>query len=420
MSATCPTRPALGPRPAGWDDRDGPLPRPLRSRSARARTGEPPRTDRRLGPRCRLRGSCRGGVRESSQPPRSPRAYSPIRRLCKGLRRRRGGSPARRPTGIRASGRQPRDDPGPRQCKRPRPPSGHSRRAGPGDGRPRLLRDRPPGGSEGQGFVGAERGRPRSPRTGARGRPRVHAGRDSRPGRYGWICAGPRAESAGRRTLGAEGRCPSPKKRARRGPVRVRSRPPDRFGSEGRVGGQGPHVPRRRRTAARPPLPRPGDPGRSVRSKRMAPAGRCPRGVEPERRSVAVLRRGVATADVDANAWYGRAELLHKIGRNVDAVYAYDRAVELSPKSLNPNTDRLEALRGLARWDEVVQETSKVIALEPNHSGALYAKAHASLQPNRKNEAVAALDAFLTVEPTSYDGLETQRQLLLGAERWPE
>src|SRR5205807_4726875 len=38
----------------------------------------------------------------------------------------------------------------------------------------------------------------------------------------------------------------------------------------------------------------------------------------------------------------------------------------------------------------------------------------------RKDEAVAALDAFLAVEPASYDGLETKRQLLLGAERWPE
>src|SRR5207247_6599502 len=96
------------------------------------------------------------------------------------------------------------------------------------------------------------------------------------------------------------------------------------------------------------------------------------------------------------------------------------RAVELSPKSLKPHTGRLEALRGLARMDEYVQDTSKVIALEPNHSGALYAKAHAFLQTNRKDEAVAALDAFLTVEPTSYDGLETKRQLLLGDESWPE
>src|SRR2546430_12661369 len=89
MSATCPTRPALGPRPAGWDDRDGPLPRPLRSRSARARTAAPPRTGRGLGPRCRFRGPCRGGVRESPQPPRSPGTNRPIRGLCEGLRRRR-------------------------------------------------------------------------------------------------------------------------------------------------------------------------------------------------------------------------------------------------------------------------------------------------------------------------------------------
>src|SRR5437773_2446439 len=99
-----------------------------------------------------------------------------------------------------------------------------------------------------------------------------------------------------RGTLGPEGRCPSPKERARRGPVLVRSRPPHRFGSKGRAGGQGPHVRRRWRTAARPPLPRPRDPGRPVRSERMAPARRRPRRIEPERRSIEVLRRGVATA----------------------------------------------------------------------------------------------------------------------------
>lgn len=39
---------------------------------------------------------------------------------------------------------------------------------------------------------------------------------------------------------------------------------------------------------------------------------------------------------------------------------------------------------------------------------------------NRREEALAALDGVLAVEPRSYDGLETKRQLLLASERWSE
>src|SRR3989454_8953274 len=85
MSATCPTRPTVGPRLAGWDDRDGPLPRPLRSRSARTRESEPPRAGGSLGARYRFPGPRRGGVRASPQPPRRPGADQPVRGLCEGL-----------------------------------------------------------------------------------------------------------------------------------------------------------------------------------------------------------------------------------------------------------------------------------------------------------------------------------------------
>src|SRR5207247_1596966 len=124
--------------------------------------------------------------------------------------------------------------------------------------------------------------------------------------------------------------------------------------------------------------------------------------------------------DGDAAAWTSRAELLRKIGRSIDAVDSYDRAIGLTPKTLAPRVGRLEALRSLARWDDVVKEASKVVSLEPRHAGALYAKAHACIQLNRREEALAALDGFLAVEPRSYDGLEAKRDLLLRTERWSD
>src|SRR5438876_421995 len=119
----------------------------------------------------------------------------------------------------------------------------------------------------------------------------------------------------------------------------------------------------------------------------------------------------------EAPAWTSRAELLRKIGRSIDAVGSYDRAIGLTPKTLAPRVGRLEALRSLARWDDIVKEASKVVSLEPRHAGALYAKAHACIQLNRREEALAALDGFLAVEPRSYDGLEAKRDLLLRTER---
>src|SRR5207247_8635986 len=85
-----------------------------------------------------------------------------------------------------------------------------------------------------------------------------------------------------------------------------------------------------------------------------------------------------------------------------------------------PRVGRVEAARALPGVDHVVQEASKVVSLEPRHAGALYAKAHACIQLNRREEALAALDGFLAVEPRSYDGLEAKRDLLLRTERWSD
>src|SRR3989442_6734489 len=52
--------------------------------------------------------------------------------------------------------------------------------------------------------------------------------------------------------------------------------------------------------------------------------------------------------------------------------------------------------------------------------GAVNGKAHAGTELNRREEAVAALDGFLAVEPRSYDGLEAKRDLLLRTEQWSD
>src|SRR6266705_2244975 len=107
--------------------------------------------------------------------------------------------------------------------------------------------------------------------------------------------------------------------------------------------------------------------------------------------------------DGDAAGWTSRAELLRKTGRSIDAVGSYDRAIGLTPKTLAPRVGRLEALRSLARWDDVVKEASKIGRSEERRVGALYAKAHACIQLNRRD-----------------DGLEAKRDLLLRTERWSD
>src|SRR5207253_9892132 len=66
------------------------------------------------------------------------------------------------------------------------------------------------------------------------------------------------------------------------------------------------------------------------------------------------------------------AKLLHKVGRNVDAVAAYDRAVALTPKAFAPHVGRLEALRALARWDDVLKDR-KSTRLNSSHVAISYA-----------------------------------------------
>src|SRR5207247_281536 len=154
-------------------------------------------------------------------------------------------------------------------------------------------------------------------------------------------------------------------------------------------------------------------------------------------------RRVLALVPDDAELWVRTGEAHRRRNELDEAQSAFDRALRINSeckealegksltylaagepqravRTLAPRVGRLEALRSLARWDDIVKEASKVVSLEPRHAGALYAKAHACIQLNRREEALAALDGFLAVEPRSYDGLEAKRDLLLRTERWSD
>src|SRR3989442_8316549 len=92
----------------------------------------------------------------------------------------------------------------------------------------------------------------------------------------------------------------------------------------------------------------------------------------------------------------------------------------LTQKTTATRKGRPKSLGSSSRWDEEVRGPLKIISLAPPHPGALYATAHACTQLTRREEAVAALDGFLAVEPRSYDGLEAKRDLLLRTEQWSD
>ncbi|MEM6438088.1 MAG: tetratricopeptide repeat protein [Pseudomonadota bacterium] len=115
-----------------------------------------------------------------------------------------------------------------------------------------------------------------------------------------------------------------------------------------------------------------------------------------------------------AAAWTNSGIALAELGRDGDALAAYDRAVAADPTFTPAYANRALSRARRGRVEEAIADWSEVIARAPRDGDALLGRAGLHLVAGRPAQALADADAGLRLAPRSSD-LHYTRGLALGA-----
>jgi tetratricopeptide (TPR) repeat protein len=105
-------------------------------------------------------------------------------------------------------------------------------------------------------------------------------------------------------------------------------------------------------------------------------------------------------ADYDyVKSWVGRARALSRLGRDQQALRAYDRVIRMDPDHFEARFNKAGLLRKLARWEEALVAVEEAESLRPDNADvqngkgeALYELAKRDDDPDRLREALQAYD----------------------------
>src|SRR5437764_12109825 len=92
------------------------------------------------------------------------------------------------------------------------------------------------------------------------------------------------------------------------------------------------------------------------------------------RPKVIIARRSDAwtMAPVHLDALNGRGDCLALLGRQEEAIAAYDKLLASRPHDTNARNSKASALKSAGRLDEAVAEYDEVVKVDPNHIEALF------------------------------------------------
>jgi tetratricopeptide (TPR) repeat protein len=128
----------------------------------------------------------------------------------------------------------------------------------------------------------------------------------------------------------------------------------------------------------------------------------------------------VETDPMTAGSWYSRGYALLTAEFYLEALEAFDQALELDPNEYGAWTNKGLALAGLHRYEEATSAYDQALALNPSVPQAWYNKGNALFELKRWGDALTAYDQVLALDPSdSYT--RTFRGLTLNAlERWED
>ena len=98
-----------------------------------------------------------------------------------------------------------------------------------------------------------------------------------------------------------------------------------------------------------------------------------------------------------------RGWLLYLAGRYADAVPAYQKAIELQPKAIEPKLGAMLPLMAARRWKEAEKRAAEILALAPGEFTATSRLAYIHYQQGRYAEAEAHYRRALAAYPSSVE-----------------
>lgn len=122
----------------------------------------------------------------------------------------------------------------------------------------------------------------------------------------------------------------------------------------------------------------------------------------------------------NAMAHYFFGGLLTQLGKHVDAVASFDRAIALNPSHAEAYNNRGIALCNLGRFEDGIASFDKALAHKPEAADVLGNRGMALFYLKRPEDALASLDAALKAQPTYLQALLTRGSILHGLGRREE
>lgn len=104
-------------------------------------------------------------------------------------------------------------------------------------------------------------------------------------------------------------------------------------------------------------------------------------------------------------ALHNRANALHGLGRNADAMEWYDRALDVNDRSTETQVAKGVALADLGRHEDALACYAQALRLDPSSSFALISRGNSLLKLARHEEALASFEQALLAAPHNADAL---------------
>jgi tetratricopeptide (TPR) repeat protein len=110
-------------------------------------------------------------------------------------------------------------------------------------------------------------------------------------------------------------------------------------------------------------------------------------------------RQAIAVDRNYFDALYVLAVVQATLGKNVEALANYDRALALQPRNAEVLSNRGNTLKSLKRFDEALDSFDKALAAQPDYPAALSNRGAVLFEMERYEEALATYDRSLAIRP---------------------
>ena len=98
--------------------------------------------------------------------------------------------------------------------------------------------------------------------------------------------------------------------------------------------------------------------------------------------------------------WCNKGGSLYALGRNIEAIACFDKALRIDPRDAMSWHNKGAALFGLGRRDEAITCLDKTLSIDPQHALAWSGKGRYLYALGRHEDALACYDKALAIEPS--------------------